>query len=318
MSLSFSEEERQSRASALRARLARLSGVHTKVRKLNAALANLAVAPRHKQLVLLASASKYVSDIDPPPGVKPMLTIVGNELQSLHEGVQAKAVEPSDLLLMSGVRALKEIEALAAKTVENIHKLEGAGIDDFEGNSALLKKNQAAKEKIPAFNGKEFVVGRAPVAFTFANKQKHSSVGYADDELLEQQGFKTDNLGGYTVVHNQLVIGIDTDAVYDKTTDEDGNVTKVRQREKEAVVVFKKGKPTRVLRAKDREHIDIARRVLRMLEQQASVKYAFISELGATLNGGQFFWVMPAVDFARFNRVFPGGHAKIDKWGFAF
>lgn len=319
MRLEISQDEKHARAIALRARLTRLSDVHTKLRKLNAALANLAVAEPSKQLTLLESASKFVASIDPPPGVKPLLTVVGNELLSMKEGIIAKVVTPNDLMLISGVRAVKEVESLAAKAVQNINRLEAAAssaLDDLH-NSELLKKNQAFKEKIPAFNGREFVIGRAPIAFTFS-KQQHTSIGYANQEALDRQGFKTDNLGGYTVIHNQMVIGIDSMAVYNRSVDEQGNPTITRQRGKDTAVTFKQGKPTRIVKAVDKKHIDVAKSILKMIERQYNVKYAFVSELGATLNGGQFFWVMSVPDLTRLNRAFPGSHTKIDKWGFAF
>lgn len=322
MQSEVSQDERQVRATAIRARLASLAEVHLKLRKLNAALANLSVAAPKKQLALIASAAKFVTEITPPNGVKPLLRVVSNELQSLSEGIRAKAVLPSDLMLLSGVRALKQVEELTAKAVSNVKKLEANDSDGDMRNVLLLKKNQTAKEKIPAFNGREFVVGRAPTAFTFANKQKHSSVGYVDSDTLANQGFKTDNLGGYTVIHNQMVVGIDAHAVYTRTVSEDDKENKqatlTRHRVKDSAITFKAGRPTKVMKARDKLHIDVARGVLKMIERQYNAKYAFVSERAVSLNGGEFFWVMPAADMVRLSRAFPGGHVKIDKWGFAF
>lgn len=320
MQSEVSQDERHERAVAIRARVGRLAEVHLKIRKLNAALANLSVATPKKQLSLITSAAKYVEKIEPPSGVKPLMRTISNELQSLSEGIRAGVVKPTDLMLLSGVRALKQIEELTAKAVNNVQKLEAAVGDDDDRNAVLIKKNAAAKEKIPAFNGREFVVGRAPTAFTFANKQKHSSVGYVGEDQLAQQGFKTDNLGGYTILHNQMVVGIDAHAVYERkvSDDERKEVNLVRHRVKDEVVTFKGGKPTRVMKARDKQHIDVARKILKMIERQYNTKYAFVSEQAVSLNGGEFFWVMPAADMVRLSRAFPGGHVKIDKWGFAF
>jgi hypothetical protein len=185
-------------------------------------------------------------------------------------------------------------------------------------NEALIRKNQAAKEKIPAFNGKDFVIGRAPVAFTFVNKQKHSSVGYVDKDLLDKMGFKSDNLGGYTLLHNQMVVGIDAHAVYNKLTDDSGKESMVRQRVKDSVITFKAGKPTRVVKARDKLHLDVAKKVKKLIEQKTNTRYEFVSEVAVGLNNGEFFWLMPVADLNRLARAFPGGHAKINKWGFAF
>lgn len=318
MQSEVSQDEIQVRLDALLARRARLVEVKTKVRKVNAALANLAVAPVTKQIGLIRSAQAYVADIkEIPTGVKPLLRTIHNELQSLHEGILAKAVRKKDLVLTAGVQVVREIDAILAKVESNLVKL-SSSLEDVDRNVLVLKKNQEQRDKIPAFNGREFVVGRAPVAFTFQNKQKHSSVGYVDQEKLDNMGFKSDNLGGYTVIHNQLVIGIDSHAVYDKQVGEDGKQSIKRQQVKDTTVVFKKGNPTRVLKARDKLHIDVARKVLKMLERRFNAQFDFVSEYAVGLNGGEFFWVMSVQDFRRLAKAFPGGHLKISRWGFAF
>ncbi len=312
--------EKQERLDTLQAKLADLHDVKTRLRKLNHVLGNLAVVDRRKQLGLIKSALAYVARIETPPnGVKPLLVMVTNELQSLREGIHANVVRPADLVLTASVQAIGRVDELIKSAANNVQKLEAA-IGDFstDTNEALIRKNQAAREKIPAFNGKEFVVGRAPVAFTFVNKQRHSSVGYVDKDLLDKMGFKSDNLGGYTLLHNQMVIGIDSHAVYTKLTDEDGKESIVRQRVEDTAITFKGGKPTRVLKARDKQHFDIAKKVKKLIEQKTNTRYEFVSELAVGHANGEFFWLMPVADLARLAKAFPGGHAKINKWGFAF
>jgi hypothetical protein len=312
--------EKQERLDILQAKLTDLTDVKLKIRKLNHVLADLAIVDRRKQLSLILSALKYVGRIETPPnGVKPLLVMVTNELQSLREGIQANIVRPNDLVLTASVQAVTKINEIIASVRNNIQKLEAA-IGDFttDTNEALIRKNQAAKEKIPAFNGKDFVIGRAPVAFTFVNKQKHSSVGYVDKDLLDKMGFKSDNLGGYTLLHNQMVVGIDAHAVYNKLTDDSGKESMVRQRVKDSVITFKAGKPTRVVKARDKLHLDVAKKVKKLIEQKTNTRYEFVSEVAVGLNNGEFFWLMPVADLNRLARAFPGGHAKINKWGFAF
>ncbi len=318
-------DERVARREALEARLAVLGEVKTKIRKLNVALGNLAVADVKEQLGLINAAKLYLNKIEtPPPGVRPLLIMVGNELQSLREGILSRSVQPSDLVLTAGVRAVQNLDQLIAKVKNNLTRLEAIiNEDQMSSSEALLLRNKQAKEKIPPFNGKDFVVARAPVAFTYQNKQNHSSVGYLDKDILDKLGFKSDNLGGYTIIHNQLMIGVDAHSVYDKVYDpenEDPNQkpTLKRKRMKESVITFKGGKPTKVMRARDRMHIDVAKQVKKLLEAKSGQRYEFVSEVAVGLNGGEFFWVMPSMDHNRFSRAFGGGHAKIARWGFAF
>lgn len=316
-------DERQSRLEALRTRLTALADIKLKLRKLNVALANLALSETPGQLKLIKAAVAYVDGIEKPPqGVATLLRVVRNELQSIREGILARSVQPKDLVLLAGVRTIADIDVLMEKVALNIKKveaaLEGAPIDN---SIQLLIRNNEAKERIPKFNGREFIVGRAPTAFTSQNKQKHSSVGYVDEEALKRVGgFKTDNLGGYTILHDQLVIGIDAHAIFDKKEAEskDAKPTFTKQRVKESVVVFKGGKPTRVMKARERTHFDVAQKVLKLIERQYNTKFEFVSEYAVGLNGGEFFWVMPKADQLRLARAFPGGFLKIAKWGFAF
>lgn len=322
MNTEDSLDERHARREVLQARLASLDEIKTKLRKLNIALGNLAVADVKKQLGLLTAATRYLDQIEHPPGgVRPMLVTISNELQSLREGIMARVVKPTDLVLTAGVRAVKNIDEMIAKAQSNLARVEAAiNGTQLDTSEALILKNQKAKEKIPAFNGKDFVVARAPVAFTFQNKENHSSVGYVDKEMLEKLGFKSDNLGGYTILHNQLMIGVDSHAVYDKIESEDPNQkpTLKRKRVKESAITFKGGKPTKIMKARDRLHIDVARQVKKLLEAKANQRYEFVSEFAVGLNGGEFFWIMPAADHSRFAKAFGGGHAKIARWGFAF
>lgn len=315
-------DERHDRREALQARLASLDEIKIKLRKLNVALGNLAVADLKNQLGLLTAATRYLDRIEhPPAGVRPLLVTISNELQSIREGILARSVKPTDLVLTAGVQAVTRIDEMTAKVQSNLQRVEAAiNGTQLDNSEALILKNKQAKEKIPAFNGKDFVVARAPVAFTFQNKENHSSVGYVDKEMLQKLGFKSDNLGGYTILHNQLMIGVDAHAVYDKVESEDPNQkpTLKRKRVKESAITFKGGKPTKVMKARDRMHIDVAKQVKKLLEAKTNQRYEFVSEVAVGLNGGEFFWLMPAVDHSRFSRAFGGGHAKIARWGFAF
>ncbi len=318
---SLAEDERTERLEKLNARLVAVNAVKLKIRKLNAFITEgaLRIESPKAMKMHLAVAAKYVQNIEKPPqGVRASLTIIQNELQSFSEGLTGKRVNPTDVTLKACVQAIKILDDIRAKIESNITKLSASDEERIGPDEQLLLKNREAKEKIPPFNGKSFVVCRVPVAFTFANK-KHSSVGYLNQEVLDNLGFSTDNLGGYTILHKQLMIGIDPLAAFNREADVENNTIELkRKRVKEPTVVFKKGNPTRVMKSKDVEHIDEARRVLKLMQTKTGVKYAFVSERGVGFNKGEFFWVMPEADINRLARAFPGGANKIDKWGFAF
>lgn len=303
---------------SLKSRLVALEAAHLKFRKLSKALAGLAIVPKPKQLALIASATKYLEAMEIPAGVKPVITIVANELVSLGEGIAADLVTPTDLVLTSGLQAVTMTKALIDKTQASIARLQSSLTAATDPVETLLLRNKQESEKIPAFNGKEFLISRAPVAFTFQNKSKHSSVGYVDTSALDMLGFKSENLEGYTILHNQLILGISSDALFTVHEDAGGNPFKQRIRTQDSVVKFKAGKPTPTKVTRDADYLDVAKRLKLKLEAKTKQPYSFVSEHSAGYKGGHWFWLMPTRDLNRLARAFPGGHAQINKWGFAF
>lgn len=315
-------DEKQERLVLLQARLSLLADVHTKLRKLNVYLGSIAVSDKQRQLKVLRSATNYLETFkEVPTGVKPLLATIANELVSLREGIMADAVQSKDLVLISGVRAViavtdLQVVALAHKArIESQLNVEGA----TDENEALILKNQKFKAAIPKLGSKDFVVARAPVAFTFQQKNGHSSVGYVDTGSIASLGFKVDNLGGYTVLYDQLLVGVNTDAVFDVSSENtNGKTVKTRQRVSENAITFKKGTPTKVVKRRDKDYLDVALHVKKQLEKRTNQPYAFVSETPQGHEGGHWFWLMPTRDLNRLARAFPGGHAKINRWGFAF
>ena len=322
--------EKQERLELLKARLDQLGEVKTKLRKLNVALSRVSVAEKKSgKLAIIRSAATYVKAMnDLPTGVKPLVQTISNELLSIQEGIVSNSVKPHDLVLLSGLEAIKEVDKISAKVSSNIEKLSAQLSSDLalDPSEAILLKNQKVKEKIPNIGDKEFIVARAPVLFTFQNKEKHSSVGYIDTDAVRSLGFKADNIGGYTVLHEQLVLGINLNAVQDPVLDDEGNHAKddqgrllwKRQTIKEPQTTFKAGKPMKVFKRRDKDFLDVVNKVKKLLERKTNQPYSLVSEQASSLNGARWFWVIPTRDMARLAKAFPGGHPQINKWGFAF
>ncbi len=309
---SVGDTELESRLALLTARVSMLDDVQVKLKRLNNALGSLAVCDKSRQMLLIRSAMKYLDTFtEVPMGVKPLLVTIGNELASLREGVLANAVCPKDLVLLSGVRAANALTSMAAQVQVNIGKLQNRLQAEGYTDPAerIILKNKEYREKIPSFGKNEFVISRAPVTFTFQQKGGHSSVGYLDQNAVQALGFKTDNLGGYTIIHDQLVVGIQPSALTD-----DGKPRRV----KESAIKFTKGKPTKIIKTRDTSYLDVANQLKKQLEHKANQPYSFVSEVAVGLNGGHWFWLLPTRDLNRLSKAFPGGHVKIAKWGFAF
>jgi len=319
------QDEAQLRIATLRARLAKMDKVEVMLAKLKAGMASIAVSStRGRQLGLITASVKYVDKIKEVglQGLGPDLRIIANELQSLREGITTRAVAQEDLYLNSPAKALKQLATLKTATKDRISHLAIAAGETPEGEELsdeekTLVRTTKMRETIPPFGDKEFLVARAPVSFTFVGKDaKHSSVGYVDSDRLGRAGFKVENLGGYTIIHNQLVIGIHSHAY--TTAPKEAGQAREPQRVSERVVTYKAGKPTHVIKRRDKAPLDVAKEVMKLMSKKTGQEYSLVSEKSTSYNKGSWFWVMSARDVRQLAKVFPGGHLKVNNWGFAF
>jgi hypothetical protein len=54
------------------------------------------------------------------------------------------------------------------------------------------------------------------------------------------------------------------------------------------------------------------------LQKKTNVKLQFVSDKAFSYGSGTWFWLMSDRDLDAFATVFPGGHTKVTRWGFAF
>lgn len=320
----------EERLAAAQERRKQLELVATRLQKLTVGLAGLTITDsKVRRLTLLKSATSYVDKIrdDGAPGMKKALTAVTNELSSLRDGVKTGEATIKDMTPVSVVAAEGSARSLIAKIDVLIAQLEAGSDSYMDQNEKTIVRNREFREKLPNLTGskKEFAIGRMPIAFTFQNKQGHSSVGYVSLDALDMVGFKAENVAGYTIIHNQLVIGINTNAiripVFDVKTgemvlNEKGEPVTEVSKTTETVVKYKDNKPIKVKVRRPKELKDVALAVLRDLNRVSKLDYAFVSDRPVGANGAGWFWVMPAADIRRLSKAMPGNHVGIAKWGF--
>jgi len=320
---------------ATKARLTRLGNVETRLRRLNIALANIAVSDRKVQLKLIRSARTYIEEkIKPEPvqGISADLRVLDNELQSLYEGVKANSATMSDMVLLSGVRAINNVRSLIVAGSEKLKQLESATDAHADSSSYEIEQARQAMEKVPSIEDREFIAWRLPVAFSGTNSSdsKFSKVGYMSVEKLDSLGFKASTIGGYTVIKKQLCIGINPKTLYREVEakDEQGNTvfeadgttpkTVMKRRiVKVKVQRNKGGKPVKVEERRERTPHDEALAVLKMIEDSTKTSYTLITSKPTSYKGATWFWAMASADVRRFAKAFPGGRIDVQKWGFA-
>lgn len=287
------EDETVSQKIKAEARIAGLVDLDAKLGRITASAEKLYVQAKPQQLktlsVAIEAASRIMKD-GMPTGAKKHLTAFVNELTSLREGVfLGTATDKKTLALIACKDARVEIQALKAATEARMTRIMAGSSNNqdleefYKQAEDVINKHSAESTKLDAIAKKPFILARVPVVPTgeFINIEK-----------LVQQGFKTDNLGGYAVLHNQLVIGINSAHL---------GVANTGKRDASRTAIL--------------EEADALRR---KMQKAKGEKLLFVSETPFKYKTGSWFWVMSERDLNMLAKAFPGGKAKITRWGFAF
>lgn len=297
LELSGKKEKDQSQITAgLETRAARLKALRTSLQKTVVSLSKLYVVPKEEQLKKLSASLKKVKGIiddKPPIGVSKQLRACVNELTSLREGVYTgAAVDKKTLSIIACNKAVEHLDTLIASNKRSIEKnkagSEVTAADDegmYGDIEKVLQQTQKEADNINALHRRPFVLTRVPlIPITKA---------ILSVDALKLKGFKADNLGGYPVLHNQLVIGINKSMLELKDAEKAKSIT-----------------PQRML--------EQAEKVKKMIEKQMGVKLYFVDEKAYGAQGGAWYWVMSERELKLFSSVFPGRHVQLQRFGFAF
>lgn len=268
----------------IEARIARLVELDKHLAKVEVATANLWLLPKDKALTQLSAALKSTQKVMAdklPTGTKTPLTACMNELTSLREGVYlATATDKKALTLLFVTKARKEIAALLLTAKERKAKLEAASSDDevlqkfYDEAAEVIEQNKKESEKLDGLKDKPFMIARVPVV---------PADNIVSVEKLRHAGFACESLGGYAVLKNQLVIGINPKSL------------------------------TKKIKAPDE-----AERLRKQLQSHMKVPLQFVSTSPFSYKGASWFWLMSDRDINALTKTFPGGRLKVMRWGFAF
>ena len=148
----------------------------------------------------------------------------------------------------------------------------------FKGSEQTLERYRSYSAIVKSLNGKDFVIHRAPII--------PMSTPPIQFEKLAALGFVAERLGGYTVLEDQLVLGLNS------------------------------GYTQRALQELRKTPAATAEMIVGQLEQKSGRKYEIIHGQGKGV--GQWWWLMTSKDLDRLRQACMGGRMKITNWGFAF
>lgn len=287
-------EEEAVIATKLEARVKKLDVLQADLKKMEVKLAELPLLEASRQLKRITSQMKVLETIlaakPLPVGVSKHLKVCMNELTSLREGVYVGAAKKKALAVASVTAAVTAINELRDTSAARLSKIAAASTgndDNLFSDDALrvIKNNEAESHKLDAIHRKPFVIARiplVPVAKSFLTTDK-----------LKRMGFKAESLGGYPVVHNQLVIGVNK-KMLDEKKQQSG--AKIRPEDWKAA----------------------ADTVRKLIQKQTNRKLFLVSEKPYGAQGGAWFWLMSENELSQFASAFPGKRVQLERWGFAF
>jgi len=302
--------------SAVEQRIVKLDRLVARTKAIALGLADLYVCNKPNRLKSLTAAMKTVDALraEKVVGTRLVIDTCMNELTSLREGIfTGAALDKSDLQIQTCAAAVGKFQELMASARRRLDSMkrdnaEEQGIEveaDVDYSELAIIKNLKEKAKLPEIKGKAFVVGRAPVVIvttpgggsssgvpgakkvTF--QQKDNPSNFVNRTVLEKGGFSVDNIDGYAIIHDQLVIGVN----------------------KSMIELDKRGRPAETIQ-------EVAQRVMTSLSKASKKQMTLVTDGVYGYGGGSWFWIMPEKEMSLFSKAFPGGHPKLKVWGLAF
>lgn len=228
--------------------------------------------------------------------LKRRLSVFHNRTSSLSGGLRTLDYTTTDLVKYraKSLSSLRDIQESTTASKKKLGQLV-SGEEDIEtavdrqssdGKMAALFKDydmtmsrySSHSSLIRSLHSKNFILSKAPIV-----PMSNPPLIY---DKLKDVGFEVGKIGGYAVLENQLVLGLN--GAYLKLMRED-----LRKTDKQTAEMLKS-----------------------QIEQKSKRKYEMI--FGLTKGVGNWYWLLSESDLNRLNKTSFGGHVNITNWGFAF
>lgn len=225
-----------------------------------------------------------LSKSKPPQGTTKLIRHCLNEITSLREGVYTgEAESAADLELTMVPSAIQKIRELAVRAG---HRLMEARAEDEGRDSHDDLNEEEVSEVMSRANASELILKlrETPVLFARTAVMPIPEKAPFNVRAVRAAGFEVDTLGGYPVVYDQIVMGINP-----------------------KLLVQTHG----VLH----EYLTTARKYVRACSRREGRDLIFVDDRPHGLGPGVWFWIMDADRISSFAQAFPGSAIKLRGWG---
>lgn len=236
------------------------------------------------EFLIQASKSK------PPHGTSKGLRSCINEMVSLREAAYLDELSPAVIDLSS----MKEFHVLILKLLErakldvqNVGTIVDTNRDPVFGTEIEeVIRSTVEQSVLPSLVDRPYVVAKLPIIPV--------AKSILSLDVLRSRGFTCLSLGGYPVIKNQLVLGI--------------NPRELELTDKE------KAAGMSIPRAR---WFEAANRIRLAIRKETNQKIVFVDERPYGTAGTAWFWLMDESDLQEFASAFPGKSLQLRNWGFA-
>lgn len=262
----------------------RLRVVAKHLKEINGRIAEASLLTKDARREVLASVAQHSQKLrdakNLPHGMSASLRRLANATLSLKESysvdtmslavLHARAAEDKCTELKGSAEGKRQALVTGATEIED---------QLYERAREVLKRTATEVKRLDSLKNKSMAVARVPIVPILKK-------GFFKTAVLDRKGVHYDNIGGYVMLHNQIVLGI--------------NETAMR----------KTGRKTE-------KALDAARRLTTTLSKGMGTKVSIVSESGVHYNGGVWYWLAEdrMLDSLR---DAAGGTLAVQSWGFGF
>jgi len=217
-----------------------------------------------------------------PQGASNHLRKIQNELVSMREGVFASAVSTKNLIsnqfpaAIEQVGHMLEIATARLEAAKNMSAATDLAEEAYKKAEKIIQQNANEAKRLESIERRPFTVVRVPIV--------PISEPPISSAKLKTMGVKAEDLAGYPLIHNQMVIGINKE------------------------ILEKKGR-------KMQKPAEAAEEILQMLKKETGKKLVMVVETANRAKGALWYWIAPQDEVNKLMKS-AGGRLNIKRWGF--
>ncbi|QDH83478.1 hypothetical protein [Achromobacter phage Motura] len=268
----------------------------TKLRKtrafVQATLTKVSTLPllesKHERMIVLSGVHKKLEAARAQPlptSVRGKFNMFCNEVASLKDGVFSEIVDKREMTVLGGTELLATIDNSISRQEARLQQADVTAASEHDTEKAyqraaeIINNNRKEADRLDSIKNREFVVARAPIV---AMTQTPLSVA-----KLKHAGIAAEDVSGYPMVRNQLVLGINKEALESPTSK-------------------RKMKPE-----------DAAAELLKSISASMNEKVQFVTEKPYPYKGALWYWIGTTYEINALMKA-AGGRLVMNRWGFAF